>query len=133
MCQLYATVSKSMLSLRKRLKIQCLTTQLSPNLVCHYATVTKILVLLRNCHQNMVSFGGGPRVGKRIRGCIGPSRAKLLSYFAALARGRVAYVGYVRRFCRQVAPCWCLCCLYDGILSPSCSMLAPKWRLFGTK
>ena len=84
----YATVVQSSVSL-------CLTTQLSPNLVCHYATVAKILVLLRNCHQNMVSFGGGPKVGKGTKWCIGPSRAKVLSYIGVLARGWAACAGHV--------------------------------------
>ena len=95
-----------MLSLRNCLKIQCLTTQLSSNLVCHYATVTKILVLLRNCHQNMVSFGGGPRLGKPTSWCIGPSRAKLLSYIGVLARGWAAYVGHVAPQCVAMSAIW---------------------------
>ena len=95
-----------MLSLRNCLKIQCLTTQLSPNLVRHYATVTKILVVLRNCHQNMVSLGGAPRVGKRTSWCIGPSRAKLLSYIGVLARRWAACAGHVALQCVAMSAIW---------------------------
>ena len=44
---------------------------------------------------NGVSFGGGPKLGKRSGGCIGPRARRLFSYIGVLARGWAAYVGYV--------------------------------------
>ena len=120
----YTTVSKSIVSLRNCLKIQCLTTQLSPNLVCHYATVTKILVLLRNCHQNIVSFGGDSKVGKPTSGRWGPRARRLLSYILLLWLVAVL----------PMLPVLLCCCFATSLYMPRCipsdAMLVPSWSVW---
>ena len=129
----YATVLKSSVPLRNCLQKQCGTTQLSPKSWWYYTTVTNKWCL----------FGGGPlpsKWGKRSGGCIGPRARRLYSYIAPLACCRVASVACMAMLlCYYVAVwarllhVWCLCCLHDGILAPSWSMLAPNWCVFGTK
>ena len=69
----YTTIFKSSVQVCNCLQIQCPSTQLSPKVVCHYATVTKFRVHLRNCHQNMGTFWplGSPREPPR------PSRTEV--------------------------------------------------------
>ena len=73
LCPKYTTVFKSSVQVCNCLQIQCPSTQLSPKVVCHYATVTKFRVHLRNCHQNMGTFWplGSPREPPR------PSRTEV--------------------------------------------------------